>query len=73
MNLMELRQDIADRAQAAGSAKKLAEATGVSHSHLSAIIRGDAKPEAKTLNALGIRRRLPDKKNKEVWYEDITN
>lgn len=73
MNLLGLRQVISDRALQAGSDVKLAKELDVSHSHLSAVKRGDAKPGNKLLKALGFKVVIQEKKNAEMKFEDITN
>ena len=63
-----------DRCEQEGGAVKLAAKLGLkSHSHISAVKRGDAKPGRKLLKALGKRKAYSEKKTTVMKFEDITN
>ena len=72
MNLLGIRQHIADLCFRAGSIKKWADKKGLAHSHIAAIIRGEAAPGNKVLKIIRKRPVVVDK-GKEPRYEDITN
>lgn len=72
MNTLQMRQRLSDIAFIEGGAVKLAKRYGMSHSHISAVIRGDAKPGIKLLKAMGLKRLLVEK-GKQPKYEDYAN
>lgn len=72
MNTLQMRQRLWDLAVMEGGAIHLAKKYGMSHSHISAVIRGDAMPGIKLLKAMGLKRVLIEK-GRQPKYEDITN
>ena len=74
MNIREFKQMLHDRCEQEGGAVKLAAKLGLkSHSHISAVKRGDAKPGRKLLKAMGLRKSLSANKTPVMKFEDITN
>jgi hypothetical protein len=71
---MELRKLLHDCCQNEGSISAWADKNGLSFGYVASVIRGDAKPGAKILKALGLRKAFSLKKNPAVIkFEDITN
>ena len=73
MNTLGMRQRLSDMVQDAGSAVKFADKHGLSHSHVSAIIRGDKQPGNRLLKVMGLKRVVTERKTMEMKFEDITN
>ncbi len=76
MNLLGVRQHLQDMVEASGGAVGFIEKHGKefglrSHSHVSAVIRGAAKPGRKLLKVIGKRRVVNLKKPTVMKFEDI--
>lgn len=63
---------MADMVYEAGSAVKFADEHGVSHSHVSAIIRGDANPGNELLKIMGLKPVVVEK-GQQPKYEYYAN
>jgi hypothetical protein len=73
MNLLELRQKLHGMCEKEGGAVKLAKKLGLkSHSHISAVKRGDAKPGRELLRAIGMQKSFSPKKSAKMKFEDIS-
>lgn len=56
MTLIELRNELKELCQKQGGALPWAKRHRISHSYVSAVLRGDAKPGKKILRAMGMER-----------------
>lgn len=71
MILIELRKELRDLCEKEGSALSWAKRHKISHTYVSAVLRGSAKPGKKILKALGEDKGW--KMRVEYKYQDITN
>ena len=73
MTLNELRRELHNICMDAGGVKPWADSKGIAFSYVAGVIRGDKKPGAKILKALGKRNAFREKKTTVMKFEDITN
>ena len=73
MTLIELRHKLHNICMDAGGVKPWADKQGIAFSYVAAVIRGDTKPGAKVLKAMGLRKAFQAKKTTVLKFEDITN
>ena len=73
MTLNELRRELHNICMDAGGVKPWADSKGIAFSYVAGVIRGDKKPGAKILKALGKRKAFREKKTTVMKFEDITN
>lgn len=72
MNIKELRKELYNLCQDAGSIRAWADERGLAFGYVAAVIRGDVAPGNKILKAMGLRKPFSAKKKpRTVKFESI--